>query len=113
LLWDVSTLCAVVPPPGLVGVVGTGCSGLYTHQRVGQCVRGRAEQHEHTQLAHHLAGQHGGGVFPAAWRGIFDVREARWARAGLTLHGPWDDCSDWWVLWLISQRTLECVPGSL
>jgi hypothetical protein len=24
LLWDVSTLCAVVPPPGLYGVVGTG-----------------------------------------------------------------------------------------
>jgi hypothetical protein len=23
-LWDVSTLCAVVPPPGLYGVVGTG-----------------------------------------------------------------------------------------
>jgi hypothetical protein len=24
LLWNVSTLCAVVPPPGLYGVVGTG-----------------------------------------------------------------------------------------
>jgi hypothetical protein len=24
VLWDVSTLCAVVPPPGLYGVVGTG-----------------------------------------------------------------------------------------
>jgi hypothetical protein len=24
LLWDVSTRCAVVPPPGLYGVVGTG-----------------------------------------------------------------------------------------
>jgi hypothetical protein len=24
LLWDISTLCAVVPPPGLYGVVGTG-----------------------------------------------------------------------------------------
>jgi hypothetical protein len=24
LLWDVSTLCALVPPAGLYGVVGTG-----------------------------------------------------------------------------------------
>jgi hypothetical protein len=24
VLWDVSALCAVVPPPGLYGVVGTG-----------------------------------------------------------------------------------------
>jgi hypothetical protein len=30
LLWDVSALCDVVPPPGLYGVVGTGvcCHGV-------------------------------------------------------------------------------------
>jgi hypothetical protein len=36
LLWDVSTLCAVVPPAGLYGVVGTRSrSGRLapTHQR--------------------------------------------------------------------------------
>jgi hypothetical protein len=31
VLWDVSALCAVVPPPGLYGVVGTGVCGMSVH----------------------------------------------------------------------------------
>jgi hypothetical protein len=35
LLWDVSTRCAVVPPPGLYGVVGTGLLwDVSTHSNV-------------------------------------------------------------------------------